>query len=214
MKDRWLAFVPLLLMAGLAALTWWLDQVVEPLSGARDGNLRHDPDIIVESMSAVQMAETGTPRYSVIAKRLVHYPDDRTTQLEFPVLTHFDEAGAPVTIRSDRGELAAEGTDAYFRDNVLVRRPAYGDDEEMTLTTSYLHVIPDENLAKTDKPVTLTHGDSVVHGVGLEFNNETRNLKLLSHVRGTYQTPPKGKTLPWNRAKAPGQHPSAKAPPQ
>ena len=199
MKDRWLAYVPILLLAGLAALTYWLDQVVEPVTGARDGNQRHDPDIVVEGLSATQMAVTGSPRYAVLAKRMLHYPDDRTTVLEFPELTHFDEASVPLTIRSDEGELSADGTDAYFRGNVRLRRPAAGEYEEMTMTTSYLHVIPDKDLAQTDQPVTLTQGDSVVTSVGLEFNHATRTLKLLSRVRGTYQTPPKGQVLPWDR---------------
>jgi lipopolysaccharide export system protein LptC len=147
----------------------------------------------------MQMALSGSPRYAVVAKRMLHYPDDRSTLLEFPELTHYDEASAPVTIRSDEGELSADGTDAYFRGNVLLRRPAYAEEEEMTLSTSYLHVIPDQDLAQTDRPVTLTRGDSVVHSVGLEFNNATRNLKLLSRVRGTYQTPQKAAPLLWER---------------
>jgi lipopolysaccharide export system protein LptC len=202
MKDRWLAYVPLLLLAGLAALTYWLDQVVEPLNDARDGSLRHDPDIIVNSLSGTQMGLDGTPRYAVVAQRMLHYPDDRSTFLTFPELTHFDPGAAPSTIRSDEGELSTDGSDVYFRGNVVMRRPAFEDEEEMTMTTTYLHVIPDQDLAKTDKPVTLTRGDSVVHAVGLEFNHATRNLKLLSHVRGTYQTPKKGKPtalLPWER---------------
>jgi lipopolysaccharide export system protein LptC len=199
MSDRWLASVPILLLTGLAALTFWLDQVVEPPSGARDGSLHHAPDIVIENLSATQMALTGAPRYAVAARRMLHYPDDRSTELEFPELTHYDESSVPVTIRSDQGELSANGKDAYFRGNVLLRRPAYGDEEEMTLTTSFLHVIPDQSLARTDAPVTLTQGDSTVQSVGLEFNNATRQLKLLSQVRGTFQTPPKDKPLPWER---------------
>lgn len=197
MKDRWLAYVPVLLLAGLAALTYWLDQVVEPTADAnRDAN---DPDIVVEHLAATQMTLQGAPRYAVEAKRLLHYPEDRATFLEFPELTHFEEGGVPVSIRSDEGELSPDGKDAYFRGNVVVRRPAYGDEEEMTLTTSYLHVTPDQNLARTDREVTLTRGDSTVHSVGLEFNNQTREVKLLSRVRGTFQTPPKGQPLPWER---------------
>jgi lipopolysaccharide export system protein LptC len=199
MKDRWLAYVPILLLAGLATLTYWLDQVVEPQAEARDGSARHDPDIVVENLSAMQMGLSGAPRYAVVAKRMLHYPDDKTTLLEFPQLTHFDEAEVPVTIRSDEGELSANGKDAYFRGNVLVRRPASAEEEEMTLATTFLHVIPDQDLARTDQEVTLTKGDSVVKSVGLEFNNATRDVKLLSRVRGTFQTPEKGKLLPWER---------------
>lgn len=199
MKDRWLAYVPILLMAGLAALTYWLDQVVEPLAQPRDGSQRHDPDIVVENVSAMQMALSGSPRYAVVAKRMLHYPDDRTTVLELPQLTHYDKSSVPVTIRSDTGELSPDGKEAVFRGNVLVRKPASSEDPEMTLATSLLHVIPDQDLAHTDREVTLTRGDSTVRSVGLEFDHATRNLRLLSRVRGTFQTPEKGQALPWER---------------
>ena len=198
MKDRWVAYVPVLLLAGLAALTYWLDQVVEP-EAARDGSVRHDPDVIIDGLAATKMALTGLPNYSVKARRMFHYPDDGSYKLEQPELTHFDPDAAPVSIRSDTGELSGDGNDVYFRDNVFLRRPAFDGDQEMTMSTSYLHVIPDKDTALTDKPVVLTQGDSVVHSVGLEFNNATRQLKLLSRVRGTYQTPQKGKPLPWDR---------------
>jgi lipopolysaccharide export system protein LptC len=73
-----------------------------------------------------------------------------------------------------------------------VRRAPFGGDPEMTLTTTFLHVIPDKDLVMTDREVTLTHGNSTVNSVGLEFNNKTRQLKLLSNVKGQLQTPQKG----------------------
>ena len=43
----------------------------------------------------------------------------------------------------------------------------------MRLNTEFLHVIPDLDIAKTDKPVTMSTGASTVNGVGLEFDNRT-----------------------------------------
>ena len=47
MKDRWLAYTPALLLAGLAALTYWLDQRVQAPGRARDAG-QHVPDFTVE----------------------------------------------------------------------------------------------------------------------------------------------------------------------
>src|SRR4030095_13290398 len=52
--------------------------------------------------------------------------------------------------------------------------------------TSYLPVCPDENIAKTDRPVTITDAATVVNAIGLEMNSDTRILKLHSRVQGTY----------------------------
>ena len=53
-------------------------------------------------------------------------------------------------------------------------------------------MIPDKDLGQTDREVTLTHGNSTVKSVGLEFNNKTRTLRLLSKVNGTFETPQEG----------------------
>jgi len=55
------------------------------------------------------------------------------------------------------------------------------------LETSYLHVIPDANIAKTDKPVTIKDATAVVEASGLELNSETRVLELQGRVRGTFE---------------------------
>ncbi len=199
MRDRWIAYTPILLLAGLAGLTYWLDQKVQPSGPIRDGSQRHDPDFVVDNFTATRMTVDGNPRYSISAKRMLHYPDDTDTELELPQLTHYSETEAPATIRANKGLVSGNGEDAYFIGDVLLHRAAFADQEEMSMATSYLHVIPDEDLAKTDKEVTLTRGNSTLKAVGLEFNNETRELKLLSHVRGKFETPKKGKLLPWDK---------------
>lgn len=199
MKDRWLAYVPALLLAVLAALTYWLDEQVQP--EARHENSATNPDFLVENFVTVRMNSEGKPRYAVQAKRLAHYPGDNSTMLDHPQLTHYDPQTAPVTIRANQGLLSNNGENAYFTGDVLVRRQAHGEQPELSLETSYLHVIPDQDLAKTDREVTLRRGNSTLRSVGLEFNHATRSLKLLSQVRGSFETPAKDHrpAMPWER---------------
>jgi lipopolysaccharide export system protein LptC len=55
------------------------------------------------------------------------------------------------------------------------------------MRTSFLHVVPDRHIALTDRSVTLFDEANTVTAEGLEMNNETRVIKLLSKVRGTYE---------------------------
>jgi len=199
MKDRWLAYVPAMLLAALAALSYWLDEQVQPQT--RHESSKSDPDFLVEDFVATRMDAEGKPRYAVQARKLVHYPGDNSTVLDQPQLTHFDPQTAPVTIRADHGLLSNDGETADFTGGVLVRRLAYGDEPELSLRTNFLQVIPDQDLAKTDQEVTLTRGNSTLKSVGLEFNNATRSVKLLSQVRGSFETPAKDSrpALPWER---------------
>lgn len=189
MNDRLITWSPLILVALLATMSFWLDRKVQLPAHRPDGSSRHDPDFIVEGFSAVKMNPDGTRRYALAAKRMVHFPDDNSTQLELPRLVYFDYQRAPVTIRSETAEAVQGGDDVFFRGDVQIIRSAYASNAELGLFTSFLHVIPDKDLAKTDKPVRMVEGNSTASSVGLEFDNVAREIKLLSEVKASYAIP-------------------------
>ncbi len=189
MKDRLITWSPLILLALLATMSFWLDRKVQPQAHRPDGSTRHDPDFIVEGFSAVKMNPDGTRRYALAAKRMVHFPDDNSTQLELPRLVYFDYRRAPLTIRSETAEAVQGADDVFFRGDVQIIRSAFGSNAELGVFTSFLHVIPDKDQAKTDKPVRMVEGNSTASSVGLEFNNVTREIKLLSEVKASYAVP-------------------------
>jgi lipopolysaccharide export system protein LptC len=51
------------------------------------------------------------------------------------------------------------------------------------MTTSLLHLIPDDDIARTDKPVVITEKKSVINAVGMEMNSRTNIIQLFSRVR-------------------------------
>lgn len=187
--QRLTPWFPVVLLAAVAAVTVWLDRQVQPPERAREGKARHDPDYIVENFSATRIGPDGMPRYTLSARRMMHYPDDDTTYLDAPKFVNFSQSNTTVTVTSKSAMLSSNGENAYLTDDVRLVRPAYADNSELTMQTSWLHIIPDGNVAKTDKPVQITDANTLITSVGLEFNNETRILKLLSNVRGKYKKP-------------------------
>jgi lipopolysaccharide export system protein LptC len=189
--QRLAAWFPVVLLAMVAAVTVWLDREVQPPERARDGKLRHDPDYIAENFSVLRIGPDGAARYALSARRMVHYPDDDTTHLEAPKLVSFRGPAATVTVTatSKTALLSSNGEEAYLIDDVRLVRAAHDDKSELTMQTSWLHVIPDDNIAKTDRPVQISDANTLITSVGLEFNNETRILRLLSNVRGRYEKP-------------------------
>ena len=189
MMRRLSAWFPVILLAAVAGVTLWLDRQLQPPERAGEGQARHDPDYIAENFSSTRTGPDGAPRYTLSARRMVHYPDDDTTYLDAPKLVNFQGSGATVTVTSKNAMLSSNGENAYLTDEVRLVRSAYADKSEMTMLTSYLHVIPDDDIAKTDKPVRIYDANTLITSVGLEFNNRTRILNLLSNVRGRYEKP-------------------------
>ncbi|MDD5240416.1 MAG: LPS export ABC transporter periplasmic protein LptC [Sulfuricella sp.] len=187
-RDRFILWF-LAGMVLLAMMSFWLDQKVQPLQPKNDGSSRHDPDYTVEKFTTTRMDQNGLPLHTLVAAKMTHYPDDDTTHLDHPHFTRFSQGKPPMHIQSDKGLISKDGDHAYFTGNVLVTREAYRDKSTLTLTTSYLHVIPDKDLALTDKFVTIRDAHINVTGVGLELNNKTHVMKLFSRVKGRYEKP-------------------------
>jgi lipopolysaccharide export system protein LptC len=188
---RFIAWFPVILLALLAGLSFWLEQIVKPLAPPRDARTRHDPDLILKSFDAVKLGASGAPSYTLAASELLRYPDDQTARLDNPRFVQISDTGVRTTITSKYGTVSGNGDNVYFVDDVKAIRSAYQDRSELTLETSYLQVTPELELARTDQAVTIRDGNAMVSGVGLELRNEERIAILLSRVKGRYAPPKK-----------------------
>lgn len=191
--DRATAWSPVLLLGGLAALTYWLDSQVQPPAPRRDGTERHDPDIFIEGFRAVELDTNGRPRQLIAGKRAIHFGDDQTTEIVDPLLSQ-TEAGKPAfRITANKGTLTGDRKQAVFTGNVRAVReagptkPGEAPAGPVNVTTEFLHVVPDKELATTDKAVTIEEPRGIIRSVGLTLDNKAKTLKLASGVSGTFQ---------------------------
>lgn len=184
-SDRFSGWFPFTLLVALASVTFWLDHIVQPPAGMRT-SASNEPDYIVDGLSAVRMDGEGRVKHTLRAHKMTHYPEDDLTLLVEPNLVTYGEGRAPVTVTARQARVSGNGENVYFEDGVRVVRAPQGNLSELVVETSYLHVIPDANIAKTDRPVTIREATAVVVATGLELNSETRVLKLQGRVKGTY----------------------------
>jgi lipopolysaccharide export system protein LptC len=187
MSDRFGAWFPLLLMAVLAAVTFWLDRIVQPPAGVRAPSANDEPDYFVDGLSAVRMDAEGRVKHTLRAQKLTHYPEVDVTVLLEPKFVTYADGRAPVTVTSRHARMSGNGENVVFEEDVRIVRAPTANRTELVMETNYLHVIPDANIAKTDKPVTIRDGTGVVAASGLELNSETRVIKLDGRVRSTFE---------------------------
>lgn len=179
----WLQLLPLL---GLLGATYWLNQQVQQGSAKLDSSKRHDPDAIMENFSAIKLNEWGVPRFIMAAKKMQHYPDDDSTVLEVPRLAILSAEHPAIRIIARQGIVSSKGDEVFMHNDVEVLREASAQQEELTLHTEYLHIIPGRDWADTDHAVTIVDAHNTVHATGLEMDNKARTLKLLSQVRSEH----------------------------
>jgi lipopolysaccharide export system protein LptC len=177
-------FIPALLV-GLAALTFWLDRIAQPVTTPTREVSNLDPDYIVDGLSASAMDATGRLTHTLHAQKMTHFPDEDLTVLVEPRLVSYSAGEAPVTITSREARMSPNGENVYFEREVRVVRAPTATESELVVLTNFLHVIPDAKIAQTDQPVTIRDANLLVNASGLELNSETRVLKLHGRVKGT-----------------------------
>lgn len=179
----WLPLLPLL---GLLGFTYWLNQLARPELVKPDSSKRHDPDAIIESFSAIELNEQGTPHFIMAANKMLHYPDDDSTTLEVPHLTSLSAGRPAIHAIARRGIISSKGDEVFLHEDVEVLREASASQNELRIHTEYLHFIPDLELADTDRTVTILEAHNTVQATGLEMDNRARTLKLLARVKSEY----------------------------
>ncbi len=183
-------WLPLAVLALLVGLTLWLNYLVQAPTARASGSLRHDPDLIVEQFRARKLGEDGEVRYTLTARKMVHYPDDDSALLESLTLEAFEPRQPRTTITADHGRLEQGGDRVYVEGNVVVIREGDRQTEPAKLTTDKLLVLPDAGIARTSSQVNLESPSANAVAAGFELDNRARTLKL-ERVRATYKPPRK-----------------------
>lgn len=174
---------PLVLFILLILLTFWLDQITRPPERAKDDELYRTPDYIVENLSGIRMDHERTIQREFTAKKLFHYLDDDVTQME-QISFISAEPGKPlIRLQADHAEIKSKGKNIYLNENVTALRGTEDDRGKITLMTNYLHLVPDEDLVKTDQSVTILKLNTKINAIGMELNNQTGKIQLLTRVK-------------------------------
>lgn len=184
--------VIVVVLSALALASFWVIQVMQRnIDDSLAARPRSKPDYYVEQFNYVKMSITGEPRYDITGTKMVHFPANDSFEVTLPVITSLTKEKAPMTLRSQRATIEDDNSKIHMFGDVKGDRSATAKSEDMHLRTEYLLLLPDDDIAKTDKPVELTMGTSIMTGTGMIANNAIQEFQLLHNVRGTYQPRPR-----------------------
>ncbi len=187
MKLTTTRLFPLLLMLALAGLTFWLERTVREEEGAHPSVRRHDPDYIVDNLKHTRYNPLGAVESTLAAAKMLHYPDDDTTDLIAPRLVQTKTNEPRVTVTADRGTVSQDGEEVFLYDNVLLVRDGSAERSETRMRTTFLHVVRGRSVVSTDREVVISEADRILSGRGMEYRNDSQELFLRERVRGRYE---------------------------
>ena len=194
-----LRLMPLILMGGLTLATFWMVQKNQPAEKSMLERVRlHEPDYIITDGALSALNEMGRTKYRVLGKKVTHYDDDASIDIEVPRMRLFQPDKAPITVKADTGHLDGDLTILDLIGNASIFRPAQAAtasepaSARMLATSSYYKVLINDDIIETDKPITLQQGMSVMQSTdGGIFNNIEQSMTLSGQVKGRIERGPR-----------------------
>jgi lipopolysaccharide export system protein LptC len=184
-RFRWTSLIPLVAMAALAGITYWLLQATLPRQD--EGLVRpkqHTPDYFADSFSVSELDQSGATQYRLTAATLVHYEDDEVSDLTKPAIRAFQPGKPIVTATGDTGTVNGDASIVDLYGNARILRAAGDGDPPMQADSSHFRVLVNDDVIETEKPVKLQRGQSIMTASGMNYNNVTRVMQLFGNVRG------------------------------
>lgn len=195
-----LRLMPLILMGGLTLSTFWLVKKNTPAEKSAIERVRlHEPDYTITNGALSALNEFGYTKYRVLGKKVIHYDDDASIDIDVPRMRLFPPEKTPITVKADTGHLDGDLTILDLINNAEIYRPPQAATStepakpRMLARSSYFKVLINDDVIETDKPVTLEQGLSIMQSTdGGIFNNIEQSMALAGKVKGRIERAPLG----------------------
>jgi lipopolysaccharide export system protein LptC len=160
-----------------------------------------DPGYAAHDAEVIETGYDGRERYRLNAKVIRQQSETGVIDLEELVMNYHPDAQGKVPgekplatgaaaeiwhLKSDRGQVRADGDDVQLDGNVHVTGPAPGTGAQLELTTQSMRINTPTEFIETDQPVQLRWSGNVLDAVGLEADLKAGKLRLNSDVNGHF----------------------------
>jgi lipopolysaccharide export system protein LptC len=155
---------------------------------AKSRSEEHKMDYYLKNFTTTLMGEDGKPDKRISAKRMIHYPDDDTTELDEPHITMFEENIPKWKIEAEDGWVSGDGELLLLQGKVTMDRPKTADSDPIHIVTRNLRVQPKQNYAETEESITITTPDNWIKSKGMQaWLTTPMRIKFPAKVRGRYE---------------------------
>lgn len=192
--DRFVVYLPLLIMGLMAMTTYWLVRNTPTQGDAEVEALpRHEPDYYMRDFSVKVFEADGHLKSVIVGTEGRHYPDTDTLEIDQPRIRIMGVTGNVTTATAVRGLINADGSEAQLFGSAVVVREASVNAQGVAvprseLQSDFLHFFANTEQVKSHLPVVMIRGSGDrFTGDGMGFDNLGRTMEIKGRVRGVIQ---------------------------
>jgi lipopolysaccharide export system protein LptC len=141
-----------------------------------------NPDFFIVNSRSSQYDEQGLLSIVMEGDSITHAPDSNTAIIKKPSFSLYKQGRLNWTINSATGTIHNENNQIDLEQQVVIT----SSDGQTTMKTPALTIFADDEIAVTDKPVTIVSPTGFTRAIGLKANLKKEQIHLLKQVRGQY----------------------------
>lgn len=189
--DRFVLYLPLLMMTALALATYWLVHSVPTASASMlQAPLTHDPDYFMHGFSVRTFDAEGRVRSEVLGEKARHYPDTQLLEIDAIRIKSYDDKGRVTTATANRGLTNEDTSEVQLLGNAVVVREASASEGDvsrprMEYRGEFLHAFMTSERVISHKPVVLIRGKDRFSADTLDYDNVEQLIQMRGRVRST-----------------------------
>jgi lipopolysaccharide export system protein LptC len=206
--QRWLSVVdharsalPMVVLSGTAAFTWWLVQSAPTSQGARPAAAASSsPDYELQKARIERYSPDGRLIAILDGEAMRHYTDGDRLEIDAVRLSARDLKGQHVQGVARLGEASGSQDMVVLHGGArVVATPASGaavkgqavDQSPVVIEGDMLRFNTRERVVSSDLPVKITHAQGQMLGGSLRYEEGARVGELGKRVHGRYDAPPR-----------------------
>lgn len=130
--------------------------------------------------------EHGKETFSLSAPLLERDPEGKSLTVSKPAFTFPDQNSQIWTANAESAWISDKAREVQLREQVKIIGPKSPKGLRTEFSSDVLSIFPKENRIHSDEWVTISHGTSILKGLGLEADMKTRRVQLLAKVQVHY----------------------------
>lgn len=178
-RRYWLIVIVLALLAASTEMLVWFNRD-HTNAQTFAGPPRSDYTLTDFTMNVLDAS--GKQTFQVSGPRLARRSDDGSVFVTTPDYVLVDGSGHPWNGKSDSAWINKDGTLMLLQGHVEMHREATGTTKPVDIVTRDLTTWPKAKKMQTAAPATITQPGSILRGVGMRGDLNTKILELLSDV--------------------------------
>jgi lipopolysaccharide export system protein LptC len=190
--DRFILYLPAVLMSLLALLTYWMIQRspgwVEPSEPRKP--VGHEVDFYMRGAQVKSYDRQGRLQSEISGREIRHYGDDLTLQVDEPRLYLLGRDNSITRASAEQAWAKEDGSRFELSGQAVMTRSAIrladgSTAPEIQVRSDWLIVDAEQETLQSPKPVVFVSGQNRFSADSLSYDNRTRVTELKGRVRVT-----------------------------